>query len=373
MKLVLTGGGTGGHVYPALAIAEAFAAEPAFAPLAVDFIGTPAGLESRIVPKAGLRLHAVRAAPLARKLGFSFVRTVATNLAGVVAAARILRRLDPDVVIATGGYVSLPVVAATRLLRALRRSHARIAVLEPNAATGLTNRLLAPLVDEVWYAIPPAGRTLGPRERIVGVPVRASMRRAYDRSAARDELGLPREGTVVVVIGGSQGARSMNDATASFVERGVPLGTHVVAIAGDRDYATLHARLHGLAGATVLAYLDDPRVAYAAADLAIARAGASTLGELAATATPAVLVPYPYATADHQRHNAVAYARGGAARVVADADFDEARLRSELEAALSPERLGVMRTAAAQAAQSDPCATIVARVKAWSGPKMSPT
>ena len=369
---MLTGGGTGGHVYPALAIAEAFAADSAFAPLAVDFVGTRGGLEARIVPQAGLPLHTVSAAPLSRTLDLSLGRTLATNARGIVEALRVLHRLRPDILIATGGYVSLPVVAALRLVRALGRSRARIVVLEPNAAAGLTNRLLAPLVDETWYAIAPVGRRLGARERVVGVPVRASMRRAMDSGFARARLGIPTEGTVVVVIGGSQGARSMNEATASFIERGVPTGMHVVVIAGERDYATLQARLAGHADATVLAYLDDPRVAYAAADIVVARAGASTLGELAATATPALLVPYPFATADHQWHNARAFAADGAARIVPDADLDEPRLRAELDAALLPSARAAMRDAARRAAASDPCATIVARVKAWSGTKMSP-
>ena len=370
MRLVLTGGGTGGHVYPALALAEAFAAEPAFAPLTVDFIGTHDGLEARIVPAAGLPLHAVRAAPLRREASLAILRTVATNLRGFAEALAVLHRLRPDVLVATGGYVSLPVVAALRLVRALGRSRARIAVLEPNAAAGLTNRLLAPMVDEVWYAIAPVGRRLHARERVVGVPVRASMRRPLARTDARRALGVPEAGRVVVVMGGSQGARSINEAVAGFVEAGVPPGVHVVAIAGERDFDALHERLRDRADATLLAYLDDPRAAYAAADLVVARAGASTLGELAATATPALLVPYPFATADHQAHNARAFAADGAARVIPDADLDAARLRAELARALEPHALDTMRAAARRGAATDPCATIVARVKAWPRAKM---
>lgn len=373
MHLVLTGGGTGGHIYPALAIAEAFASEPAFAPLIVDFIGTRGGLEARIVPAAGLRLHTVRAAPLARALRLSLVRTFAINVFGVYDALRVLHRLEPDVVIATGGYVSLPVVAAMRLVRALGRSRARIAVLEPNAAAGLTNRLVAPLVDEVWYAIPPSTRGLRAREAVVGIPVRSSMRRAMSQAEARAALGLPAVATVIVVIGGSQGARSINDAVAGYVEAGVPSGMHVLVIAGERDFALLAGRLAGRADATVVSYLEDPRSAYAAADLVVARAGASTLGELAATATPALLVPYPFATADHQAHNARAYAAGGGARVVADRDLDAGRLRAELTAALEPTVLAGMRAAARRASAVDPRATIVARVKAWSISNADPT
>ncbi len=365
MKVVLTGGGTGGHVYPALALAEAFAQEPAFAPLAVTFVGTRAGLEATIVPAAGGVIRFVRAAPLARKLGLSFVGTLVTNVAGFVDALGVLHATRPDVLVATGGYVSLPVVAALRTVRALGRSRARIAVLEPNAVAGLANRLLAPLVDEVWYGTAPRGRPLRARELLVGTPVRASMRRPLAPQAARASLGLAPDRITIVVMGGSQGAHSLNDAVAGLVEAGVPPEWQVLVLAGARDFEALHARLRARLSVKVRAYLDDPRAAYAAADVVVARAGASTLGELAATGTPALLVPYPFATDDHQTHNARAFAAGGAARIVPDRDLDAARLRYELDVMLAPELRSAMRAAAGAAAQSDPAATIVARVKTW--------
>jgi len=365
VNVVLTGGGTGGHVYPAIALAEAFARDPACAPLAITFVGTRSGLEATIVPRAGGTIRFVHAAPLVRKIGLGFVRTLATNVAGFVDALRVLQRAKPDVLIATGGYVSLPVVAALRAVRALGRSQARIAVLEPNAVAGLTNRLVAPLVDEIWYAIAPPGRALGRRERLVGTPVRASMREAIDARDARTALGLDRERTTIVVMGGSQGARSINTAVADAVEAGLPGSWQLIVLAGARDFAAVSARLRARANVTVLAYLDDPRVAYAAADVVVARSGASTLGELAATATPALLIPYPFATGDHQRYNAVAFAAAGAARIVPDADLDAARLRAELETMLAPASLAALRSAARAVAVSDPAVTIVARVKAW--------
>lgn len=369
---MLAGGGTGGHVYPAIALAEAFASDAACAPLELTFVGTRAGLEARIVPNSGNAIRFVRAAPLVRKISLSFVRTLATNVAGFVDALGILGRLQPDVLVATGGYVSLPVVAASRFLRALGRSHARIAVLEPNAVAGLTNRLLAPLVDEVWYSIAPPGRALGARESLVGTPVRASMREPLDARVARAALALDPAKTTVVVMGGSQGARSINEAVAGFVEAGVPAGWQILVLAGDRDFVDLAARLRDRANATVLAYLDDPRVAYAAADVVVARAGASTLGELAATATPALLVPYPYATDDHQTHNARAFTARGAARAIADGALDAARLGRELHEMLAPDALAALRVAARAGAIADPAASVVARVKAWPASKPSP-
>jgi len=371
VNVVLTGGGTGGHVYPALALAEALARDPACAPLAVTFVGTRAGLEATIVPKAGETIRFVRAAPLVRKLGFSLFRTLAINLAGFVDALRVLGAVKPDVLVATGGYVSLPVVAALRAIRTLGRSRARIAVLEPNAVAGLTNRLLAPLADEIWYAIAPPGRVLGARERLVGTPVRASLRRPLDARTARAQLGLDPDGRTVVVMGGSQGARSLNDTIAGMVEAEMPAGWQVLVLAGTRDYDGMRVRLAGRSDVMVLAYLDDPRAAYAAADVVVARAGASTLAELAATGTPALLVPYPFATGDHQMHNARAFAAHGAARIIADCDLDAARLRRELEDMLAPAQRSAMRASAGAAARTDSATTIVARVKAWSASKTS--
>ncbi len=366
MRLVLTGGGTGGHVYPALALAEAFALEAAFAPLAVSFVGTRDRMEARIVPQAGLPIAFVHAAPLVRAFSFEIFATLMANVRGFFEALAVMHRARPDVLIATGGYVTLPVVAALRAVRFIGRSRAKIALLEPNARAGLTNRLLGPLVDEVWYGVRAPEHALSANERVVGTPVRASLREPLDAGTARAALGLERDKTTVVVLGGSQGARSLNEAVAGFALAGLPADLQILVVTGTSAYAHYDERLRHVAGAHVLSYLDDPRAAYAAADVVVSRAGASTLGELAATATPAVLVPYPHATDDHQTYNARAFAASGAALVVADREFDATRLRALLRGVLEPASLLRMRAAARARAASDPCATIVARVKSWS-------
>jgi UDP-N-acetylglucosamine--N-acetylmuramyl-(pentapeptide) pyrophosphoryl-undecaprenol N-acetylglucosamine transferase len=363
LKLVLTGGGTGGHIYPALAIAETLSHEAACSPLDILFVGTRDRLEAQIVPKAAVPIAYVHAAPLERSFSLSFLRTAAVNAVGFAEALRILHRMKPDVLIATGGYVAFPVVSALRLVRALGLSRARIALFEPNAVAGLTNRLLAPLVDEIWYASAPDARPLGVREHVVGTPVRSSLRRTMSASEGRAALGLDDAKTTIVVLGGSQGARSLNESAAQLAETGMPGDWQLLVVSGDADFASLHSRLRERAGVSVLAYLDDPRAAYAAADIVVARSGASTLAELAATATPALLVPYPYATGDHQMHNARAYAADGAARVLPDVELDGERLRTELEAMLSD--VPALRRAAQRRAEADPRVAIVARVKTW--------
>ncbi|MGB8205486.1 MAG: UDP-N-acetylglucosamine--N-acetylmuramyl-(pentapeptide) pyrophosphoryl-undecaprenol N-acetylglucosamine transferase, partial [Candidatus Baltobacteraceae bacterium] len=272
MKVVLTGGGTGGHVYPALAIAEALRDEPDVAPLELLFVGTREGLEAKIVPRAGLTLAYVHAAPVARGKPLALARTLLENARGLVEALAVMHRFRPDAAIATGGYVAFPVVAALRLVRALRRSKAKLVLLELNAKAGLTNRLLGPLVDEIWLALAPAGAP-GAKERVTGTPVRASLRREMAPEDGRRELGLATRLTTIVVMGGSQGARSINEALrAMLTSQALPEDWQVLIVSGERDYAAmkpleLEACTPGRVRVT--AYLDDPRAAYAAADLVV--------------------------------------------------------------------------------------------------------
>ena len=370
MKVLLTGGGTGGHVYPAIAIAEALAEEPVLTPVDVLFVGMRGGLETQMLAKSGLRARFVSAAPLTRKFSPA-IFTLLANVAGFFQALAILRGFRPDVAIATGGYVTFPVIAALWTAKALRLSRARIALLEPNARAGLTNRLLRPLVDEIWFGVAEPGRALASNEHLTGTPVRAEFLRPLSAPDARLALGLEPGATTIVVFGGSQGARSLNEAVTALASQGLPPGWQVLLVSGERDFDGVERRIAvaGSARVRVVRYLDDPRPAFAAADLVVARAGASTLAELAATGTPALLVPYPYATDDHQTENAAVVERAGAARVIADRDLSELRLRTELEAALSPQTLAALRDAAHARAASDPRRAIVARVKSWTSQK----
>lgn len=373
MNVVLTGGGTGGHIYPALAIAEALADEPGVAPLNVLYVGTRDRLEAEIVPRSSVAIAFVHAAPLSRRNPFSALRASWENLRGIVGALSVLRRFSPDAVIATGGYVAFPVVVAARLARIVHGSRVKIALLEPNAGAGLTNRLLTPLVDEVWISFEGAAGARGRRTFLTGTPVRAAFLKPADAKAARLALGLAPERTTVVVIGGSQGARSLNEAVAALVEH--PQRWQLLHVTGAAHVAAIQARESAAVArgdARVIGYLEDPALAYAAADLVVARAGASTLAELAATGTPAILIPYPHATEDHQTHNAGAVVAAGAARLLPDAELSAERLARELEVALAPEALAALRAAARRYAQRDARAAIRARVKAWSPAKCFP-
>jgi UDP-N-acetylglucosamine--N-acetylmuramyl-(pentapeptide) pyrophosphoryl-undecaprenol N-acetylglucosamine transferase len=320
-------------------------------------------------------LDFIPSAPLARRLSFGTLRTLGRNVAGVAAALRALRAYRPTLVIATGGYVCFPVVVAARLLRALRLLDCRIALLEINASPGLTNRLLGPLVDEVWISYAASARFFRRKARITGAPVRASLTNRLAPAAARAALGLDPGRTTVVVMGGSQGARSINDAVVQWVTgQALPSGWQVLHVSGERDFAAVERRMSGLASGNVvrlLPYLADPAAAYFAADLVVARAGASTLAELAATGTPAVLVPFPFAAEDHQTANAAAFAAGGAAVVVRDAELNPGSLGATLQACLEPGTLARMRAAAALVSTAGAAAKIVERITALAAARVA--
>ena len=363
-RVAFTGGGTGGHVYPALAIDDAIRAAYGTRQYEPRFFGNHDGLEARLVTVMPLAF--VPSAALQRSLSLGTLRTFARNLAGILVALRALAAFRPQIVVATGGYVCFPVVVAARVLRFTGVLRCAIALLEINARPGLTNRLLAPLVDEVWTTYDASAPYFRGKAHCTGTPVRASFANAVHPSRARLGLGLAPERTTIVAMGGSQGARSINEAVVALVtRRTLGDGRQVLHISGERDYAYMQAEERDTGGnhVALVAYLPDPANAYAAADIVIARSGASTLAELAATGTPAILVPYPHAADDHQAYNAAVFADAGAAVVIADRELDGDRLWWALEAMLQPERAASMRRAAQALSAPNAGANIVSRIE----------
>jgi UDP-N-acetylglucosamine--N-acetylmuramyl-(pentapeptide) pyrophosphoryl-undecaprenol N-acetylglucosamine transferase len=366
LRIAFTGGGTGGHIYPALAIDDALRAKYGGDAYDARFFGNRDGLEAKLVTT--MPLTYVTSAPLQRKLAVSTLRTLVANAAGVVQALRALARYKPDMVVATGGYVGFPVVVAARILRFFRVIRSAIALLEINVTPGLTNRLLLPLVDEIWTTYAASETSFGRKAVLTGAPVRASLLLAKDGPSARERLGLDPDAPTVVVMGGSQGARSINEAVAALVtRRTLEGGAQVLHVSGERDYAYMQSEERTLAEGNrvqLVAYLADPADAYAAADVVVARAGASTLAELAVTATPAILIPYPFAADQHQAHNAALFAASGAAVVLPDGEIDGDRLWWALREVLEPDRNRAMRTAARSLVPRNAAAAIVARIEA---------
>jgi UDP-N-acetylglucosamine--N-acetylmuramyl-(pentapeptide) pyrophosphoryl-undecaprenol N-acetylglucosamine transferase len=365
LRIAFTGGGTGGHIYPALAIHDAIRAEYRADAYEARFFGNRQGLEAKLV--TSMPMTFVPSAPLQRSLSLSTLRTIVANSAGVVRALGALARFKPLFVVATGGYVCFPVVVAARMLRLLRVIRPRIVLLEINVTPGLTNRLLTPLVDEVWTTYAASQKSFGRKAVVTGAPVRPSFNLKKDAASARDRLGLDPNRRTIVVMGGSQGARSINEAVAALVTRRT-LGDdlQVLHVSGERDYVYMQAEERDLAAGNrvrLVPYLDDPSDAYAAADVVVARSGASTLAELAVTGTPSVLIPYPYAADLHQAHNAALFEEAGAAVVLKDAELDGDRLWWTLREILETDRVVAMRRAARSLAPRSAGPAIVERIE----------
>ena len=305
----------------------------------MTFAGTPDRVESRLVPEAGFPLDTFPVSGLPRRPSAAQVRAAWQASAAPAHCLAILRRRRPDVVLGAGGYVAGPMVVAARL----RRIPA--AVTEADAHLGLANRLAAPFAQRLLLAYEIPGRT-GSKVRVVGRPIPRAHRGATQEEG-RSRFGLPAEGPVVAVFGALAGARSLNDlALAAWGES----GPAVLHIAGERDFDSLRGRV-SRQGYVLLPQTDHFGEALAAADVAVSRAG-GTVWELAAAGVPAVLVPYPYATADHQTLNAKHFERGGGAVVVPDAEVDRVpTLVAELLA--DPGRLASMREAMLALARPD--------------------
>ena len=277
------------------------------------------------------------------------MRAFGTAALAVPAAARILGRRKPDVVLGGGGYVAGPMVLAA----GLRRLPA--ALTEADAHLGLANRLAAPFAERVFLAYPIDGLE-EPKYRVVGRPIPARSR-PTSMEEARHVFALPAEGSVVLVFGGSQGARTLNEAAVEAFGAGGPAVLH---LAGLRDYKALATRVQR-PDYRLLPFTDDFGAALSAADLVVARAGGS-IWEVAAAGRPALLVPYPHATADHQAKNAAYFAEGGGAVVVAESDLD---LRPQVESLLAdPQRLEQMAGAMSALARPDAAEVIAEELMA---------
>jgi UDP-N-acetylglucosamine--N-acetylmuramyl-(pentapeptide) pyrophosphoryl-undecaprenol N-acetylglucosamine transferase len=286
----------------------------------VTFAGSPGRSAARLAPEAGFEFDGFDVSGLPRRPGPALLRALARGLGAVRACGRILAARRPDLVLGGGGYVSGPMVLAAA------RRRIPTALLEADAHLGLANRLAAPFARRVFLSFPIEGRG-GGKYRVTGRPIPLRSR-AIDREEARRRFDLPGDGPVLLVFGGSQGARSLNEvALKAFADEG-PLVLH---LAGERDYPELRGRV-SRPGYRLLPYTDDFGAALGAADLALARAGGS-VWELAAAGVPAVLVPYPSATADHQTLNARHFAREGGATLVPESELPAVPmlLRSLLE------------------------------------------
>ena len=318
LRVLIAGGGTGGHVIPALAIArelrDAAGAE-------VRFVGTARGLETRLVPEAGFPLELIHVGQLKNVSMATRLRTLMDLPLGVTRCIGLLRSFRPHVVVGVGGYASGPAMMAAILLRVPTLA------FEPNAVPGLANRLVGRLVTAAAVNFEET-RSYFRRARVTGTPVRPEFFAIKEK-----QLG---QGKRLLVFGASQGARVFNELMPKIMERllsALPTlevvhqtgGRH-----GDATLAIYRSAGVGLERVTVTPYLDDMAAQFAAADLILCRSGASTIAELAAAGRASILVPFPQAADDHQRKNADAFVSAGAAAMIVEAQLSEHRLLEAL-------------------------------------------
>ncbi len=360
MRVVITGGGTGGHLFPALAVCECLQARRPEAP--VLFVGAKAGVESGILPRLG---HAFRGLAVSAVKGKGRSRQIRALL-GLPGSVReawgVLREFRADVVLGVGGYASVPTVVAAALRGTPRIIH------EQNAIPGLANRWLARLASAVAVSFEASGKAFrGRRVVVTGYPVRAAIRPG-DRPSARERLGLHRDTFTVLIFGGSQGAHRLN---AGMLEALPVLSSERERVqflhaTGEKGLAEVRAAYtRHQVRARIEPFFDDMASAYQAADFAICRAGAGTVFELATMGLPALLVPFPFAANDHQRANAEALVAAGAAWTMSDTSCDGRRVAATVKAALEkPALLGEMGAAARGLVRSDAALCIVELLEA---------
>ena len=311
MRLLIVAGGTGGHIYPGIAVAQA--AQKKDPQVEIVFIGSLEGLEKDIISQQGFNLEFIKARALLRKLSYKAISAPFVSLQGFFQALAKLKQFKPNVVVSTGGYVSLPVISAAYILRI------PIIILEQNTLPGIVNRLAARFAKKVFLSFPESKKYL--KGEVIGNPVRAEIL-AAEVVSARQKLGLAAGKKVVLVMGGSQGSKKINEVVLSSLDK-LSDSVQVVHIIGNRDFGWLKRHVEGknMPDYHPLPYLDQIADALAAADLVVSRAGATAIFEFLARGLPMILIPFPYAANNHQQVNAEAIEAQGGAVVVKEADF----------------------------------------------------
>lgn len=325
MKFLISGGGTGGHVYPGIAVAEEL--KRLRGSDEIVFVGSGRGLEATVVPQAGFRLRTILTRGFPRRAWWRWPWAALANVIGFFQAVWVILAEGPDVVLGTGGYVSGPISLAAWLVRK------PLILQEQNSIPGLSNRWFARFADEVHLSFVEARSYFARKDnlKVTGNPVRAYILTG-DRAAALQEFGLVTGKPTVFIFGGSRGAHRINEAALEamrLLKGRVDVQFILQTGREDFDWAKGIVESEQLP-ARVLPFLARIHLAYAAADLVVCRSGAMTLAEIAVCGTPAILVPYPYAAHDHQTVNASNLVDRGAAAMILDRELTGERLAKEL-------------------------------------------
>ncbi len=319
MHVIVTGGGTGGHIYPALAIAQGLMARGA--DNKILYVGTKDGMEASLVPETGINFTGISGQGLPRKVSVEMLKTGGKSFKAVWETKRILKEFRPDLVVGTGGYVSGPVVLTAALFGIPSILH------EQNAVPGITNKILARFVRRVLVTFPESIAHFGVKKKIImaGLPVRPEIGKET-REQGLKHFGLRPECSTLLVTGGSRGARAINQSMVKVLkDLAARPQIQVIWATGQATYQETMSALKEIGAERsqwrIFQYLKDMPQALAAADLCVGRAGAAFLAELMVAGKPAILIPYPHAAGNHQEHNARALVQAGAAQLLLDKDL----------------------------------------------------
>lgn len=341
MRVVISGGGTGGHIYPALAIAEGI--QKKYDDVEIIYVGSETGPEKELAERAGLKFQAIPVAALAGKMSFKLIKTAFKNFCGVSASSKLLKSFKPDIVIGTGGYVCGPVMLAATKGKFPTLLH------EQNAVMGRANKMLSDKVDRICLTFNIISGDFKEYKKsvITGLPVREKILEA-DKAKGVEFFGLDPEKPVVLITGGSQGARHINQVSIDCVKKIIDAGGQVLHLAGPKLYDETLEMAENIGikdepNYKIISYLHEMEMALGAADIIICRSGASFLAEVMAVGRASILIPYPYAVGDHQRANATSLVNRKAAAMILDQDLNEESLWAELEPLLTnPEAISEM-------------------------------
>ncbi len=362
-RIILAGGGTGGHLFPGIAVFEELRRrEPDLEAL---FVGTARGIETKVIPQLGERLVCLDVGPLKGRTRGEFAKNLLGLPQAGVEAAKLLRSFRPNLVIGVGGYAAGPMVGTAALLGI------PTALLEQNAHVGLTNRLLARVVDRAYLSFEETLRYFPTgRGHVVGNPIRRSFV-GLGNMARMDPAGFEMRARKILVMGGSQGARALNQVVPEALAKAglAAKGVEIVHQAGHAMCDAVRAKYEELGlNATVTPFIDDLAKVYSSAALIIGRAGASSLAEICAVGRPSILIPFPKAADDHQWHNAQALASRGAALAIREAELTTDLLADHVLRLLAqPELRRSMADAARAMGKPDAAAAIVDDLSAWLG------
>ena len=342
MRLILSGGGTGGHIYPALTLIDAIKNKKPDAEFL--YVGTEKGLEADIVPKAGINFTALKLeGGLERRFTLENISRAANAVWSIKHASDIVKNFKPNAVVGTGGYVCGPILLAASLMKV------PTLIQEQNAVAGVTNKILSKFVDKIAVGTRDSLKNFPPNKTIyTGNPIRKEVL-AAKKSDGLKEFGFTEDKPIVLISGGSRGARSINNAMIDVLKSAAQKNSaQFLHVTGKGEFDSVMKKLSDLDAPNIkiVPYLYNMPTALAMADLAVFRAGATGLAELTARGVPAILIPYPYAAENHQEFNAKSLVEAGAARMILNKDLTAEILSAQLEELLSsPEKLKSMAEA----------------------------